>query len=65
MKENKLKFYRQNIKGLTQAKLALAVGITEQHYQMLEYCKAEPKVTLAKRLANALDVKIDDLFPLP
>jgi len=65
MKANNLKLYRQQKSGLTQAKLAQMVGITETHYQKLEYCKAEPKVTLARHLADALGVTVPDLFPLP
>ena len=64
MIQNNLKLKRQE-KGFTQAQLAKIVGITEVHYQRVEYGKAEPKVTLAGRLALALNVAIPDIFPLP
>ena len=62
---NNLKFYRQQKEGLTQAKLAQMVGITERYYQTLEYCSAEPKTSTAQRLSKALGCTVDDLFPLP
>ena len=66
---NKLKLYRQQKDGLTQAKLTLQASITEQHYQNLEYGKAEPKVSTARRLADGLGIEtyeaFKDLFPLP
>ena len=69
MKPNSIKLFRQRASDLTQAKLAKAVGISEQHCQKLEYNKAEPKVTLARKFADALGVEtyqeFKDLFPLP
>ena len=61
---NNLKFYRQQKVDLTQANLAKIVGITETHYQRLEYGKTEPKIQTAQKLAKALGVSVDDLFPL-
>ena len=69
MKANNIKTFRQRANGLTQAKLAQTVGISEQHCQRLEYNKAEPKVILARKFADALGVEtyqeFKDLFPLP
>ena len=69
MKPNNIKSFRQRANGLTQVSLAQAVGISEQHCQRLEYNKAEPKVTLARRIADELGVEtyqeFKDLFPLP
>ena len=62
---NNLKFYRQQKECLTQAKLASMVGITEQHYQKLEYGNVKPKFDTLRRLAKALNVSESDLFPLP
>ena len=61
---NNLKFYRQQKRGLTQARLATAVGITEQHCQNIEYGKAKPNVYLAQRLAKALGKEVHDIFPI-
>jgi len=61
---NTLKFHRQQIDDLTQVKLAKMVGISEAHYQSLEYGKTEPKVTLAQKLAKALGVEVPDIFPI-
>jgi len=47
----------------TQVKLAEMAGITERYYQTLEYGEAEPKVTLAQRLARALGVEVSDIYP--
>ena len=69
MKPNNIKTFRQRTNGLTQAKLAKTVGISEQHCQKLEYNKVEPKVTLARKFADALGLEtyqeFKDLFPLP
>ena len=65
MTANNLKAYRRRIDGMTQAKLAKKVGITEQHYQKLEYGKAKPKYDTLRRLAIALGVTESELFPLP
>ena len=65
MHGNNLKHYRQQIKGMTQAKLAAISGTGERYYQSLEYGKSEPGVFLAIRLAKALGVSVEALYPLP
>ena len=65
MVSNTLKSNRLKIDGMTQAQLAEFVGITVQHYQRIEYGKSLPSVTLALRIAAALGVSVEDLYPLP
>lgn len=43
--------------NLTQAQVAKKVGISETHYQNIEYGKSEPGVRTAIRIAEALEVK--------
>ena len=60
---NNLKFYRQQKESLTQAKLAGMVGISETHYQQLEYGLVKPNIYTARRLADELGVDVNILFP--
>ncbi len=60
---NKLKKYRKE-QDLSQAKLAKIVGISETHYQRIEYGLSKPNVELALLIAQALQTKVDELFPL-
>ena len=61
---NTLKHHRRQ-RGLTQAGLARKVGISEQHYQNLEYGKAKPKYDTLRKLAYELGATETELFPLP
>ncbi len=60
---NKLKKYRKE-QDLSQAKLAKIVGISETHYQRIEYGLSKPNVELALLIAQALQTKVEKLFPL-
>ena len=49
-------------KGLTQAELAKAVGCHKQYLSELERGKYDnPAIKLVRAIADALDVKIDEL----
>ena len=49
--------------GKTQAEVATAVGIPVQHYQVIEYGRVQPRVLLARAIADALHSTIDELWP--
>ncbi|MFA6569474.1 MAG: ImmA/IrrE family metallo-endopeptidase [Victivallales bacterium] len=52
----------RNIKGLTQDAIAAKAGISRNAYRSIENGTSEPRVSNLKSLADALDVKIFDLF---
>lgn len=60
---SKIKKYRLK-KGLTQAKIAYLVDISETHYQNIEYGKVIPNTHLAQKLALFLETTVSELFPL-
>ena len=60
---NNLKSSR-NQSNLSQAKLAKIVGISETHYQRIEYGLSKPNVTTALLIAQALNTTVEELFPL-
>ena len=60
---NQLKKYRKK-QDLSQVKLAKIVGISETHYQRIEYGLSKPNVELALLIAQALQAKVEELFPL-
>ena len=64
MTANNLRAYRHSIAGMTQAKLAKIVGITVAGYQKLEYGHYKPRHATAQKLAKALDVPAETLFPV-
>jgi DNA-binding XRE family transcriptional regulator len=47
--------------GLSQAKLAVKVGLTVQGYYQFECGRRKPSLANARRLAAAFGVKVDDL----
>ena len=60
-----LKFYRLK-KDLSQAKLAQMVGISERHYQKIEYGLTKPNIEIVLRLMDALAITdVEELFKLP
>jgi len=59
--ENCLKEIRQN-KNLTQEDLAGQVGVTRQTIIAIEKKKFGPTVALALRLAQVLDISVEELF---
>ncbi len=52
----------RNKRGLTQKNLADIVGISEKWLSKIESGKQNPTVSLAIRIADALGVKVDDIF---
>ena len=49
-------------KGLTQEQLAELIGTKKQHISMWEKGKHKPTLENLKKLANALDIQIDELI---
>ncbi|EAY25439.1 helix-turn-helix domain-containing protein [Microscilla marina] len=57
----KLKDIRSK-KSLSQKEVALSVGIDRGQYSRFENGKAEPSLATIKKIAQALNVKLSDLF---
>ena len=62
--DNNIKHYRQLADGMTQAELAKKAGISERQLQNLESNKAKPKHQTVQRLAQALGVTLEELYPI-
>ena len=62
--ENHLGTLRQK-RGISAAQLARTVGVTRQTIYAMEAGNYVPNTAVALRLAQALDVKVEDLFTLP
>lgn len=60
--ENKVRLYRHMRGGITQEKLAEAVGVARQTIIAIEQGKFNPSVRLALRLAKVLGAGVDELF---
>jgi putative transcriptional regulator len=58
---NKLKERRTEL-GLTQAQLAERVGVTRKTVNTIENLVFTPSATLAIKLAQALDLSVEQLF---
>lgn len=52
------------VRGLTQAQLAAAVGVSRRTISGIENRKHEPVVSLALAIAEALDSPVEQLFSL-
>ena len=48
--------------GKTQVAVAKAAGITDRHYQNIEYGKCVPSAIIATSIARALDTTAEELF---
>ncbi len=59
--KNELKVYRAK-HDLTQEELANKVGVTRQTIISIEKGRYEPSLSLAFKLANYFEVKIEDIF---
>ena len=59
---DRLKEERKNA-GLTQAQISEKLGITVQSYSQYETGKRNPKVETQKKLADALNISLNDLRP--
>ncbi len=62
--ENHLGSLRQK-RGISAAQLARTVGVTRQTIYAMEAASYVPNTAVALRLAQALEVKVEDLFALP
>ena len=62
--ENHLGALRQK-RGISAAQLARTVGVTRQTIYAMEAGSYVPNTAVALRLAQALEVKVEDLFALP
>ncbi len=63
MKANKLKKFRKEI-GLTQAQVAKKAKISTRGYQNYETGERVPNAYTAQLIAQALQTKVEKLFPL-
>jgi len=57
-----LKVWREH-RGLTQADLATQAGISQAQIAQMESGKREGKVSVLRKLADALEIDLDDLVP--
>ena len=62
--ENSIRIWRQ-YRGLTQADLAAQGGVDRSHISKLEAGRAEGNVATLRKLAEVLNVTIDDLVAAP
>lgn len=60
--ENPIRVWRR-FRGVTQAALAAAAGITTAHVSQLEAGKRRPSVEVLRAMARNLAVDMDDLLP--
>ena len=61
--ENNLKRSREK-RGFTQSEVAVAAGITDRQYRRIEKGEQDPKTKTSILIAKALDVTVEELFPL-
>lgn len=59
---NRLRELRQACGGITQQDLADRVGITRQTVNAIEGNKYSPSLEVAFMIAQALDVRLEDIF---
>jgi len=60
--ENRVRHYRKK-RGLTQAQLAVAVGVKDSYISQIEGGGKTPSLTVARGIAKALGVRVDTVFP--
>jgi len=61
--ENSIKVARAK-QGITQAELAIKVGVSRKTINTIETGKFVPSVITAFRISNALNLSIDEVFAL-
>ena len=59
--KNRMREVRER-KGLKQADLAERVGIFQSEISEIETGERKPNIYLAKRIARALEVSVDEIF---
>lgn len=52
----------RSIKKLSQKEVALTIGIDQAQYSRIESGKVEPTVSSLKKIADALNISVGDLF---
>ncbi|WP_438712354.1 helix-turn-helix domain-containing protein [Aquimarina muelleri] len=57
----RIKLFRTN-KGLSQKEVALSVGIDQAQYSRIESGKVEPTISSLQKIADALEIKVVELF---
>ena len=62
MKMNERLLQARKDAKLTQEHLAKLASISKTHYQYIEYGKVDPSVSVALKLANALNKTVEELF---
>ncbi|MFD1900501.1 helix-turn-helix transcriptional regulator [Enterococcus termitis] len=60
----RLKYYRTEIKNMTQQELANQVGVSRQSINAIEMGKFLPSIELSLKLARFFEVKVEELFYL-
>lgn len=50
-------------RGMTQEDVAAKAGITQQHYSLIERGLVSPTMRTARRIAQALEVDLDAVWP--
>jgi len=58
-----MKLYRKKL-GLTQAKLAELVNVSDNHIALIETCKRFPSLSMLTLLAKALEIDVLELFSI-
>ncbi len=51
-------------RGISQARMAQELGISERAVRKIEYCQEEPALGLAYRIATYFDLLVQEVFPL-
>ena len=59
--KNRIRVYRA-MYGMTQEELAKRVGVTRQTIIAIEKGRYDPSLSLAFKIAKALNAKIEDIF---
>lgn len=59
--ENRLKKFREDA-GLTQAELAMHLGVSRQTVNAVETSKYDPSLPLALRMAKIFRCSVDEIF---
>lgn len=61
---NHLRRHRRQLRDMTQQELADSVGVTRQTIVSIERGRYNPSIGLALRLAEVLEVAVEDLFEI-
>lgn len=62
MGANRVRYYRKK-RGLTQATIAEKAGVTVSYISQVEKYKKSPSLAVAGRIAKALGLRTDTVFP--